>query len=313
MTPDPVTCGPDDTVEDVATLMHDHDISRVPVVDDGRLVGIVARGDILRAIISARPRGADGRGRCDPPGPRSTSAQWPTTSRVLVDQRRPAEVWAVVKADGYGHGAVPVARAALDAGAAGLAVALVEEAAVLRDAGIEAPILLLSEARPDEPGEVVGPRPAGHRLHAEAGMAAAGRRRAAACPLPVHLKVDTGMHRVGRRPRRRRGPGPGRRPSPELALEAVWTHFAVADEPDRPFTAEQLARFDAVLADLAAAGIEAPLTHAANSAGAIAHPGARARPGPGRHRRLRRRPVPGAGRRGGPAAGPAPRARRSPW
>ena len=52
MSPDPVTCGPDDTVETVATLMHDNDISRVPVVEDGRLVGIVARGDILRAIIT---------------------------------------------------------------------------------------------------------------------------------------------------------------------------------------------------------------------------------------------------------------------
>jgi CBS domain-containing protein len=52
MSADPVTCGPDDTIETVATLMHDHDISRVPVVEDGRLVGIVARGDILRAIIT---------------------------------------------------------------------------------------------------------------------------------------------------------------------------------------------------------------------------------------------------------------------
>ena len=52
MSPDPITCGPDDTVEAVATLMHDNDISRVPVVEDGKLVGIVARGDILRAIIT---------------------------------------------------------------------------------------------------------------------------------------------------------------------------------------------------------------------------------------------------------------------
>ncbi len=52
MSPDPITCGPDDTVEAVATLMHDNDISRVPVVEDGQLVGIVARGDILRAIIT---------------------------------------------------------------------------------------------------------------------------------------------------------------------------------------------------------------------------------------------------------------------
>jgi CBS domain-containing protein len=52
MTPDPVTCGPDDTIEAIATLMHDHNVSRVPVVEDGRLVGIVARGDILKAIMA---------------------------------------------------------------------------------------------------------------------------------------------------------------------------------------------------------------------------------------------------------------------
>ena len=57
MSEDPVTCGPDDTIERVATLMHDNDVSRVPVVEDGRLVGIIARGDILRAIVTPTPEG----------------------------------------------------------------------------------------------------------------------------------------------------------------------------------------------------------------------------------------------------------------
>ena len=57
MSADPVTCGPDDTVEMVATLMHDNDVSRVPVVEEGHLVGIIARGDILRAIVAPAPEG----------------------------------------------------------------------------------------------------------------------------------------------------------------------------------------------------------------------------------------------------------------
>ena len=95
----------------------------------------------------------------------------------------------------------------------------------------------------------------------------------------MHLKVDTGMHRVGvaRRPVSRRWPArsPVRR---ALALEGVCTHFPVADgasAEDRAFTAGQLERFDAVVAELAGAGIDRPVRHAANSAGAIAWPAAR--------------------------------------
>jgi alanine racemase len=190
---------------------------------------------------------------------------------LLTERAAPAEVWAVVKADGYGHGAVPVARAALDAGARGLAVALVEEAVVLRDAGIDAPVLLLSEARPDEFVEVAALdlQPA---VYSPAGIAAAA---AVGRPLRVHLKVDTGMHRVGADPHDAVELARSIVAAPTLTLEGLWTHCAVADEPSRPFTAEQLERFDHALADLAAEGIRPVVTHAANSAGAIAHPDAR--------------------------------------
>ncbi len=190
---------------------------------------------------------------------------------LLVERAAPAEVCAVVKADGYGHGAVPVALAALEAGASWLAVALVEEAVVLRDAGVEAPILLLSEARPAEFAEVAALdlRPT---VYTRAGIEAAA---ATGAPLRVHLKVDTGMHRVGADPTDALGLARSVVGHPTLELEAVWTHCAVADEPDRSFTAEQLGRFDAVLDELAASGIDVPMTHAANSAGAIAHPAAR--------------------------------------
>jgi alanine racemase len=187
----------------------------------------------------------------------------------------PAQVCAVVKADGYGHGAAPVARAALDAGATWLAVAQVPEAAPLRDVGIDAPILLLSQPRPDEVDDALD-------LDLDVTVYTAGmvRRLAAAAKARkvaarVHLKVDTGMRRVGVEPEEALGLAEAIHEQRWLVLGSVWTHCAVADEPDDPFTAEQLARYDAVLAELAAAGIDVPMRHAANSAGALAHPAAR--------------------------------------
>jgi alanine racemase len=196
--------------------------------------------------------------------------------RLLLERAAPAGLCAVVKADAYGHGAVEVARAALDAGATWLGVALTAEGAELRAAGVDAPVLVLSEPAPAEWDDVVRLRlvPA---VYSEAGIdglakAVAG---AGADPLPVHLKVDTGMHRVGAPLEaavdRARLVGS----HPELVLGAVWTHCAVADEPDDPFTAVQADRFAAVLRDLAAAGIGVPMAHAANSAATIAWPALR--------------------------------------
>ncbi len=187
----------------------------------------------------------------------------------------PAELCAVVKADGYGHGAVPVAQAALEAGATWLAVAQVPEAAPLRAAGITAPILLLSQPRADQIDEALA-----HRLRVsvysedlirQLGAAARDANR----PVAVHLKVDTGMHRVGARPDDVLGLAEAIVEHPGLHLEGVWTHCAVADEPENPFTAVQLDRYERTLLELAAAGVEVPMRHAANSAGAIAHPRAR--------------------------------------
>ncbi|NIP83675.1 MAG: alanine racemase, partial [Actinobacteria bacterium] len=149
----------------------------------------------------------------------------------------PAEVCAVVKADGYGHGDVPVAEAAREGGARWLAVALVAEGARLREAGVQGPILLLSEPFPEEISEIVRWEltPTVYResfVEALAGAAPAG--------YPVHLKVDTGMHRVGSTPE-----AAGRIAAlvdrVGLRLEGVWTHFAVSEE-DPAYTAEQTAR-----------------------------------------------------------------------
>ena len=187
----------------------------------------------------------------------------------------PAEVWAVVKADGYGHGAVEVGRAALTAGAAGLCVALVSEGVSLRNAGIDAPILVLSEQPPASLADLVA-----HDLIAtvstEDGIdrlaTAVGDSRSVA--QRVHLKVDTGMHRVGARPEDAQAlAGRIAAHAPTLGLDGVFTHLAVADEPDNPYTDAQLRRFDAVLAELS--NVDDVAVHTANSAAALTRPDAR--------------------------------------
>ena len=187
----------------------------------------------------------------------------------------PSAVWAVVKANGYGHGAVEVARAAMDGGAQGLCVALAEEGAQLRVAGIDAPILVLSEQPVEAADDIVR-----FRLMATVytvafidALASAARCRGVD-GVPVHLKIDTGMQRVG-------VAVDGAAAlvaavdahAPALRLVGVFTHLALADEPDDPFTDDQLAAFDETVDALSLpAGV---LVHAANSAGALAHPGAR--------------------------------------
>lgn len=198
---------------------------------------------------------------------------------TLRDLVAPAAMCAVVKADGYGHGAVPSARAALAGGADALAVALVAEGVELREAGIDAVVMVLSQASADEIDTLVEADldATVYTASGVQGLADAARRagRSAQRPVRVHLKVDTGMHRVGVQPEDAVELAQTVVAEPALDLRSVFTHCAVADEPANPFTAKQLARFDAVLASLAAAGIEVPCTHAANTAAAIDHPAAR--------------------------------------
>jgi alanine racemase len=197
--------------------------------------------------------------------------------RELRELCRPAALLAVVKADGYGHGAVPVARAALDAGATGLGVALVEEGIELREAGIDAPILVLSEPVPESAGSVVafGLTPVVYTLVGIDALAKAVADRGTHERLGVHLKVDTGMHRVGCRPEEAIELASQVADRPELELAGVCTHLAVADEPDNPYTGEQLAQFGAVLDDLRVRGLPTGTVHASNTAGAIEWPQAR--------------------------------------
>jgi len=184
---------------------------------------------------------------------------------VIRDLIAPSQVCTVVKADAYGHGDVPVAGAAVEAGATVLAVALVEEGVRLREGGIDAPILLLSEPEPEDAGEVArwDLQPTVYSLPFVSTLADIGSI------LDVHVKVDTGMHRVGAAPE---DVGPlvqAIARAPNLRLASLWTHFAVADE-DADFTRIQIERFDEVVSrfDVAA-------THLANTPGAILFPEAR--------------------------------------
>ena len=182
-----------------------------------------------------------------------------------------SEVMAVVKANGYGHGDIEVARAAVDAGATWLGVALVEEGIRLRDAAIDAPILVLTEfpAGSELDALAAGLTPT---LYTDAGLErTASAARALGRKVGVHVKLDTGMHRVGLAPERA-GAFVADVTEGGLEVEGVWTHFAKAEDLDDPSTRKQLSWFGDVVEELAAAGVRPRYRHAANSAAAIAVP-----------------------------------------
>jgi alanine racemase len=182
-----------------------------------------------------------------------------------------AELMAIVKADGYGHGAVPVARAALEAGASRLGVAMVEEGLALREAGIGAPVLVLTEFPPGSEKEALeaGLTPS---VYSEVGLGElAEAARAAARPVGVHLKLDTGMHRVGLWPPEDAPAFCWRTLDAGLDIEGIWTHFADAERDDER-TRRQLASFGSAVEALAADGVRPRLLHAANSGATIRLP-----------------------------------------
>lgn len=178
-----------------------------------------------------------------------------------------AGLMAVVKGNAYGHGDVGIARAALEAGASWLGVALVEEGVRLREAGIDAPILVLSQfPRGSERDALgLGLTPTVDTEEGIDGVAAASsalRRRAA-----VHVKVDTGMHRAGAYPPEAIATLVRRASAAGLAVDGLWTHFARAED-DEATTREQLSGLLR-----AAAMIDRPqYLHAANSAATILYP-----------------------------------------
>lgn len=194
---------------------------------------------------------------------------------VMAQTAAPADVWAVVKANGYGHGSVPVAQAALAAGAKGLCVAIVDEGVLLRRAGITAPILVLSEQPAETAPFLVGYGLTPTVATTMGAAALAGAAQQTGQEVGVHIKVDTGMHRVGAMPSEALSLARYMESHPLLSVQGLYTHFAVADEPDHPANARQLAVFNEVLDSLAARGITPTLVHASNSAAVMVNKDAR--------------------------------------
>jgi len=189
-----------------------------------------------------------------------------------------AQVMAVVKADGYGHGAVEVARAALAGGATWLGVAHVHEALALRDAGVEADLLawILTPGTDLRPAVAAGVDVSVAAVWALEMVVAAAR--AVGRPARVHLEVDTGMSRGGASP----GEWPALLDAVAKHAEAgivqvrgTWAHFASADVPGDPSVPAQLAAFEDALATAADHGVDPGLRHHANSAAAFFVPHAR--------------------------------------
>ncbi len=184
-----------------------------------------------------------------------------------------AALLAVVKADAYGHGAVPVARALRrDSLADWLGVALVEEGVQLRAAGVEGPILLLGPAGPAQGPAILrhGLVPAVYSLVFARALEAAAA--AAGTMLGVHLKMDSGMGRLGFRPEELPGLFETLRTCPHLRVEGLFSNLASADDPASPQTAAQVERFAEMLGAVRAAGHDPAWVDLANSSGLLAHP-----------------------------------------
>lgn len=194
--------------------------------------------------------------------------------RRLADAASPAKVMAVVKADAYGHGAVPVARAALEAGASWLGVAHISEALALRTAGIDAPMLAWLHTTESNFGAAVA---AGIDIGCSGWeldrIVAAARQQER--PARIHLKVDTGLGRNGVTLDgwdHLVGEALEYQDQGLLRVVGIFSHLSVADEPERPETDDQLAAFREVLAVAEDAGVDPEVRHLANTPATLSRP-----------------------------------------
>lgn len=183
-----------------------------------------------------------------------------------------AEVMGVVKGYAYGHGNPASAVAMVAAGATRLGVARVAEALHLRDAGIEVPIHVFSE-----PPAAAAPAFVRHRLvpavYTEGfAQALSDAAEAEGARLPVHVKLDTGMHRAGLMAEDVGDALTRLRSMPGIEIEGAFSHLAVADIPDHPFTAKQLKLFDELTGKIEASGVALAYRHVANSAATLSLP-----------------------------------------
>ncbi|MGB7104115.1 MAG: alanine racemase [Acidimicrobiales bacterium] len=198
--------------------------------------------------------------------------------RALKSVVGEASLCAVLKANGYGHGAITVANAALEGGADSFAVAIIDEGIELRNAGITSPILILAEVAPSTIPDALA-----HDLTLTIGSLE-GAAAAAACAEAlggqhrVHVKVDTGMHRMGIARESLNDVVDILVASSSIDLEGLFSHFAVAEgssAADRAFTRLQIERFDDMVETLRSRGVLPRVLHLANSAGTLGYPNAR--------------------------------------
>ncbi|MDA8424242.1 MAG: alanine racemase [Nitrospiraceae bacterium] len=186
--------------------------------------------------------------------------------KEVIRRAEGRKILAVVKAGAYGHGAVRVSGRLLKLGAEMLGVALVEEGRELREAGIDAPILVMGALFPEQVQSVIELKLTPvlyHMAVAQALSRAAGKLQT---KVSVHVKIDTGMGRIGIAPEEAPDFIAALRRLPGIDVQGLMTHFADADLRDKKFASKQLDRFEALVRELDARGISIPVRHAANSA-----------------------------------------------
>lgn len=184
-----------------------------------------------------------------------------------------ARLCAVVKANGYGHGAAAVARAALGAGASWLAVAFVDEAVELRRQGFREPILVLGYTGSESMRRAVLHGLSITVVSLDNARLASREAAAAGVTARLHLKIDTGMCRLGVQPGEAASVAADIASLPGVELEGVFSHFASSDSPDPAFADEQFAAFSGALAAMAERGVRPRVRHMANSAALATRPG----------------------------------------
>lgn len=184
-----------------------------------------------------------------------------------------AKIMAVVKADAYGHGAVPVAKTVLAHGASSLAVARLGEALILRQEGIRCPILILGYTPPSQYQELIKHGLTQTVYSGDMASALSAAANQAGKKISAHIKIDTGMGRLGLLPNQNALAQIADIVAlPGLKVEGIYTHFAKADCHDKDYINYQYRQFDTLLHQLAAQGISFNFRHAANSAAIIDHP-----------------------------------------
>lgn len=186
-------------------------------------------------------------------------------------------ILAVIKADAYGHGALPCAKAAVESGVEYLGAGVIEEGIELRKNGITNPILILGSIFPDEAADLVH-----HGLSTVLCTPALAKKlskegKKQGKTVNTHIKVDTGMNRLGVQPKNLPALVEKIGNLPNLKLEGLSTHFSSADDEDTSITQEQIGSFQKALAELQKIGVRPPLTHLANSSALIRFPESRSK------------------------------------